>query len=388
MDAAEKSIASMPAILEKLSVLDKWLNTRMEQTRAAEARMETKLQQLARLEGSLSNMIDGLRKQMGDIAPQIASASLVADQAKEQAAAAVDSVIADALAHVRQESIRVAHKTAESIEQQIAGKIDDGLKSMSVERMAQLSADVQLQLVDEADRCRDRAEQTLIIFRQVLAQKVIGLADEARHATEPHLARIGDTREAVDREINAILDAATETVHQRLANLCKSANNTVELLEKQLVDRVRMIRPQAMTEIESTQKLIAHRVAGLIEASRKMVGSVVNELDQQLDSLSPKADAVRQEIDEKLADYLREMETEAGTMLGWLEDRITGRVDDLVDVSRRSMHNELRALDEARQQLRRPRPAQPTSAAEHPDEPLSLSLYLHRDEPTKPKPAA
>jgi hypothetical protein len=388
MDAAEKSIASMPAILEKLSVLDKWLNTRMEQTRAAEARMESKLQQLTRLEGSLSTMIDGLRRQMGEIAPQIASASLVADQAKEQAAAAVDSVIADALAHVRQESIRVAHQTAESIEQQIAGKIDDGLRSMSVERMAQLSADVQLQLVDEADRCRDRAEQTLILFRQVLAQQVIHLADEARHAVDPHLAKIGDTREAVDREVNAILDAATETVQQRLAHLCKNANNTVELLEKQLVERVRMIRPQAMTEIESTQKLIAHRVAGLIEASRKMVGNVVNELDQQLDSLSPKADAVRQELDEKLAEYLREMETEASTMLGWLEDRITGRVDDLVDLSRRSMHNELRALDDAAKQLRRPRPVAPMPAAEHPGEPLSLSLYLHRDDPTRPKPAA
>jgi hypothetical protein len=388
MDAAEKSIASMPAILEKLSVLDKWLNTRMEQTRAAEARMETKLQQLTRLEGSLSTMIESLRRQMSDAAPLIASASQVAEQAKEQAAAAVDAVLADALAHVRQESIRVAHQTADTIEQQIAGRIDAGLKSLSVERMAQISADVQLQLVEEANRCRDRAEQTLVIFRQVLAQQVDRIADEARHAAEPHLARIGDTREAVDREINAILDAATETVRQRLEALSRNAGNTVELLEKQLVERVRMIRPQAMTEIESTQKLIAHRVAGLIEASRKMVGSVVNELDQQLDSLAPKADAVRQELDEKLADYLRELETEASTMLGWLEDRITGRVDDLVDLSRRSMHNELRALDEASRQLKRPRPAQPMPAAEHPDEPLSLSLYLHRDEPTRPKPAA
>lgn len=383
----EKSVASMPAILEKLSVLDKWLNARMEQTRAAEARMEQKLQQLAKLETSLSGMLDTMRKQMADATPLLTSVANVAEDARGKAIDAVDSVVADALAHLRQESIRVAHATTDQIEQQVREKIDAGLASISVERMAQISADVQLQLVEEADRCRERAEQTLIIFRQVLAQQIERVADEARFATEPHLARIGDTREAVDREINAILDAATESVRTRLTHLAKNANNSVELMEKQLVDRVRTIRPQAMSEVESTQKLIAHRVAGLIEASRKMVGNVVNELDAKLDELGPKTDAVRQQIDDQLADYFRELETEAGTMVGWLEDRVTARVDDLVDVSRNSMHKELRALDEAAKVLKRSRPT-PPQHIEPSDEPLSMSMYLHRTEPTEPKPAA
>lgn len=383
---AEKTVASMPAILEKLSVLDKWLNARMEQTRAAEARMEAKLQQLARLETSLSGMLDSLKRQMADAAPLLASAANVVEDARGKAIDAVDSVVADALAHLRQESIRVAHATADQIEQQVREKIDAGLASVSVERLAQMSADVQQQLADEADRCRERAEQTLVMFRQLLAQQVERIADEARFAVEPHLARIGDTREAVDREINAILDAATETVRQRLTALARNASNSVELMERQLVDRVRTIRPQVMTEVESTQKLIAHRVAGLIEASRKMVAGVVNELDAKLDELGPKADAIRQQIDDKLADYFRELEAEAGTMIGWLEDRVTARVDDLVDVSRNSMHKELRALDEAAARLRRSRQTpQPTEPA---DEPLQMSMYLHRPDPTEPRPAA
>ncbi len=74
-----------------------------------------------------------------------------------------------------------------------------------------------------------------------------------------------------DRQIDAILESAQVTMEQRIAELARSAQTTVELVESNLVGRVKAIRPQVMTEVESTQAMVAHRVAGLIDASKKMV---------------------------------------------------------------------------------------------------------------------
>jgi hypothetical protein len=134
--------------------------------------------------------------------------------------------------------------------------------------------------------------------------------------------------------------------------------------------------------------MVAHRVAGLIDASKKMVGTVVNELDAKLDELSPKADAVRDELDAKVTGYLNELQDSALTMVGWLEDRMMNRVDDLVEKSRRSIWAEMRALDKASDKLAATTPAEPMPAVEHPDQPLSLTMYIDRARKPDPKPAA
>jgi len=200
---------------------------------------------------------------------------------------------------------------------------------------------------------------------------------------------VTETRDYVDRQIDAIINAAQESLEQRLLTLTRSAQSTVELVEQNLVGRVRNIRPQVMHEVESTQKLIAHRVAGLIEASRKMVSTVVTDLDSKLDELGPKTDAVREELDQRVTGYLNDLQDSALTMVGWLEDRMTQRVDNLVDSSRSSIKGELRALDRAAEKLHSHRPAEPMPAVEHPDEPLSLTMFVDRVRSAPgPKPAA
>lgn len=396
--SAQKSMAAVPAILEKISLLDRWLNARIEETKAAENRIEQKLQTFGRLETSLQSMIDTLRKQVTDATPLVQQTA----QAREQMRAGIDDVLADAIARARQQANHLVHAATDQIDQQIKERIEAGLASVTVEQIARMSGDVHQRLTEESDRCRAQAEQVLILHRQLMAQQLELVRDEAEQATRPYISQASETRARVNHEIDTILAVAQATVNQRLQQLARSAEGSVELMEQHLVNRVKTIRPQAMQEVESTQKLIAHRVAGLIEASRKMVSTVVTELDEKLDELSPKTDAVREELDLKLTSYLNELQESAMTMVGWLEDRVTQRVDDVVDQSRRSMHKELRQLNDATDKLRdsfrmgdlnRPHLpiADPQPADEHPHKPLSLTTFIDRMRihPSEdPKPAA
>lgn len=440
----QKSLAQVPALLEKFSVLNKWITAQMEETRQAESRIEQKLGQLGKLEGSLTNMIETLRKQMTETIPVIHQANLARTQAKDavdsavkdalaaaraqsseltqagdlakesvdsavraaltsvqqhaaylthmqsQVKESVDVAVQEALAGARQQANHLAHTAADEIDSQIKERIQTALAGVSVEQMAGISDDVTQRLNDESAHCREQAEQTLILFRQLLQQQVEKVSDQAAAAVRPHVNRISETREQVDREIDAILESSRETVEKRLEMLARSAESSVELIEQTLVGRVKNIRPQVMTEVESTQKLIAHRVAGLVEASKKMVETVVKDLDAKLTDLPEKTEALREELDLRITTYMNELQESATTMVGWLEDRVNQRVDDLVEKSRHSMWGELRALNAATDRLSAAAAtAEPIPAQEHPGQPLSLTMYVDRMKPkSDPKPAA
>ncbi len=440
--AGQKSLAQVPAILEKFAVLNKWITAQMEETRQAESRIEQKLGQLGKLESSLTNMIDTLRKQMLDTVPVIHQANLARTQAKD----AVDSAVQDALTAARQEAAQLtqagdlakesvdsavrealssvqqhatylthmqsqvkesvevavqealaaarqqanhlAHTAADEIDAQIKQRIESALAGVSVEQMAEIAQDVTDRLNDESAHCREQAEQTLILFRQLLQQQVEQVRDQAAAAARPHVNRLNEAREHVDRQIDAIIESSHATVEKRLAMLSRSAESSVELIEQNLVARVRSIRPQVMTEVESTQKLIAHRVAGLVEASKKMVSTVVNDLDAKLTAMPEKTEALREDLDLRITTYMNELQESAQTMVSWLEDRVSRRVDDLVEKSRHSMWSELRALNAASDRLAN-ESADPMPAMENPGQPLSLTMYVDRMKPkSDPKPAA
>ncbi len=97
---------------------------------------------------------------------------------------------------------------------------------------------------------------------------------------------------------------------------------------------------------------------------------------------------MREELDAKLTNYMNELQDSALTMVGWLEDRMMTRVDDLVDKSRKSIWNEMKALDKASDKLAASTPAEPMLAVEHPGQPLSLTMYIDRARRPDPKPAA
>ncbi len=376
---------TLPAILEKIGTLDKWITSRMEETNAAEARINNKLDQLSKLEVSLQAMIDGLRKQVTDTLPVLSEIR----QTRDKAQSVVDQAVEDALAAARQKVNHLEHEAADRIDAQIKSRVAEALSSVTVDQMGEIARDVHKQLTDEADHCREQAEQTLIMFRQLLQKQVDQVVDQAAAASNPHLSKLSDARSYVDAQVEATLAAAQESIEQRMTNLSRSAQATVELIEQGLVDRVRNIRPQVMNEVESTQKMIAYRVAGLIEASRKMVSTVVNELDDKLESLSPRTDAVRDELEARLTRYMKDLQDSAETMVGWLEDRVTQRVDDLVEQSRSSIKGEIRALDRASDKLANSVPVDPMPAVENPGEPLSLTMYIDRMRTAPgPKPAA
>ena len=250
----------------------------------------------------------------------------------------------------------------------------------------QSGATLQNQLEQLADDFKQRAELTLTSSRKMVRQQIDAIEDEVRLAIPPILQGIDDRRASAERQCEAALAGMDEAMKIRVTELRRSGEATIQLIEGQFIDKLKLIRPQAQNAVDSVEKHVSQRLQAALNNARAHIELAERELADRVEDLRPRASAALQAAKTELSQQIASLESEANTATGWIEQRLSQRIDELTYRARKTVSDQIRDLDDASEKLRRHDSTE--RASNQSDQPLELDIRVENPNPQQRSNAA
>lgn len=409
-------------------VIGKTVHQKLEELRQIDARIEKRLDHLQRAEQNLRLLFDSLRSQVLQAHPLIAqlnqlrqgSAELIdglADQvraridpvmptdspptvslaidtsaAEEQVRAAAAQAMTEVDARARQadedlrgtiESARnfmdhafsVSREQAEAALAEAQARLEElraatnearALREQQASPLALVRASVDGELERVTSSFAEHADATLDAVRRSMAQQVEHLAQQARIEIRPLLARIDEQKRSAEAQLAAAAESAESTLAARADELKRSAERMIELMERQISDRLATLRPRTRATLESVEQAAAERLTQAMDELTSSVVRTEQRLLERLESLRPRAAEVARQIERDMQEQVKRLEDDAVAAVHWLEHRLSRRVDDLTSRLGKTLSGQIELADERIDQadasgVSSTRPARPKS---------------------------
>jgi hypothetical protein len=404
-------------------------STSADDLKQIEARLDQRLDLLTRAESNLKGLFDALRQQVAAAYPVLDQLNKVMPAATRQAEEASLQTSADQLSiqlhaslndHLR-ESIDLARQelldAAAPIRQQLVEDLNTAVqlaKSQAAEAMAVQAAAAEAHaaqaaeaarariaqekpaeaaqskpepkpvtlpdqdaaakiLAEMADAFRAESRQTLESLRQNMLDQIDLLKADARLEIEPILENLKITRGNAESQVRAAAEAAHASMQQRAQGLSRSVDEIAAVLEERLSQRVAAMQRRAGDAIASIEPTLQTKVSRALENARSAADAGEAQLEGYLADLRPRLDEQLADADRQLVARLQRMEDHAGSMCGYLEQKLSSQVDELIHRLRVQLQKEIAAVSGA---------AAPTARIEHPEPParpsLEVELFVNR----------
>src|SRR5690606_10952578 len=120
-------------------------------------------------------------------------------------------------------------------------------------------------------------------------QQIAQLAQEARVEIRPILTQIEDARETFERQVAGVLQSVEASLRSRVVELRSTGEQTVDLVEQQLIARLRSLRPQAQVMLDQTQEAIDARITTLLDVANRRIEQGESQLVMKIEDLRPRA---------------------------------------------------------------------------------------------------
>jgi hypothetical protein len=395
-------------------------STSADDLKQVEARLDQRLDLLARAEANLKGLFDALRHQVAAAYPVLDQLNKVMPVARQQAEEASLHTSAEKLLvqlhaslddHLR-ESIDLARQelieAVGPVRQQMLNELQTALeiaKAQAKQAFAAAAAEIveapkvaaaapaptpesapaptKLSIADEAEAARilsdmseafrTEARQTLESLRQNMLDQIDLLKVDARLQIEPILAEIQTTRSGAEAQLRQAAEAAQASMLQRTQQLSRSVDEIAAVLEERLSQRVAAMQRRAGDAAAAIEPALQTKVSRALENAQRAADAGEAQLHDYLSDLRPRLDAQLADADKQLVNRLQRMEDHAASMCGYLEQKLASQVDELIHRLRLKLQQEISSVSGA---------AMPTARAEHAETParpsLEVELFVNR----------
>ena len=197
------------------------------------------------------------------------------------------------------------------------------------------------------------AEMTVSAARQQMRQQLDSLETEVRLASQPVMNAIEQQRTMIDVTASSTMAGIEDSLKGRIDDFRAHGETMVEMIEAQLMEKIKAIRPQAQSSISLIEKQFAQRLDLAVDTARQAIELSEAQMMDRIAELRPRATAAAMLAQKELTDQLVALETEASTATNGISQRLSQRIDELTYRARKSIAEEIKALDEAAEKLRR-----------------------------------
>lgn len=245
-------------------------------------------------------------------------------------------------------------------------KLDDVTASME-QRMSLVSDDF-----------ARHGEATVIAARQQMRQQLDAMETEVRLATQPIFAAIEQQRTMIDVMATSTLQTIEESLKSRMDEFRRHGETMGEMIEAQLMEKIKAVRPQAQSSISLIEKQFAQRLDLAVDTARQAIELSEQQLMDRIAELRPRATAAAMAAQKELTEQLTSLESEASVATNGISQRLSQRIDELTYHARRSIAEEIKALDEAAEKLRRNERVMQKAQGDG-----SVQVEIHVDQPNR-----
>jgi hypothetical protein len=189
------------------------------------------------------------------------------------------------------------------------------------------------------------ADATLDAIRRSVGQQVELLAQQGNLVVRPLLAKITEQKNAAEAQLATAAQGAEEALASRAEELRRGAERMVEMMERQLIDRLTTLRPRTRAALESIEHAAAQRMTQAMDELTASMARTEERLNERLESLRPRAVELAKQLDKDLKEQLKRLEDDAIAGVHWLEHRLTRRVEELTSRLAREIDGQIDQTD-------------------------------------------
>ncbi len=357
--------------------------------RQLEARLDQRLELLGKAESSLKALSESLRQQVAAAYPVLNQLKETLPAAREQAALSrgieadhldedrLQKLAADVYAQIEQVKSELASFAAPARQQMI-----DELESAIADAQETPPASQDESIVAAKEALSDvdemgivfRAEvrQTMESLRQSMFDQLDLLQADAKLRVEPIVNQLQTTRASAEAQVSAMVAAHQQALESNVQQLNRSIDDVAAVLEQRLSDRVQMLHRRAAETMEQIEPRLTDRVDRVLQLSQDRLETGESRLHKRLDTVWSGLESQLQSGERQLAERLRQMETHAGSMVAYLEQKLSAQVDDLIHRLRLKLQQ---SIAETNDSPVPPARSEPSSA---PTRPVELEVFVNR----------
>ena len=374
--AARQVVSVHSTSADRLGALAKWIAAKAEEMAQLDRKIDRRLEHLQRSEDNLRAMFEALRDQVTSahsVSEELQKRTLAADQRQQQSEEAFSSALDHATrkASVLLETVEANSKQLEHAAETILRSSMDRLETLTEQvREAQLAAEAaavpQQSHFESASTAvqEDFNHHAAIVvesIRRSAVEQIERLGSQAAVAVDPLLARIDAQRQRAQAQLDTAVESAEDSLRRRAEELARTGDTLVDNLEQRLARRLEDIRPRTLETLESAEQAMNQRLDALMDGASLTLSATESDLTERVNQLRPRLTQALQSVQDDLVEQLARLEEHAFKMTGWLEKRMTDRVDALITRTRTAL-------------------SQTPAAPPAPLSPEALSLICYADE--------
>jgi hypothetical protein len=355
--------------------------------RGIETRIDQRLEILGRAEANLRGLFDALRQQVAAACPVLDQLKTVLPQARQQAEQQTQQDIqrqaeqtqyhikmqesADQmLEHMRlnlKQQVEQAQVDLDAFAGPIRQTMLDELRAVVQAGRASLESTTQ-RLADEiptnastvapaivptivspefaalAEEFRNETSMTLDGMRHMMIDQIELLKAEAKLVTEPMLEQISHERHAAESHVRTAVELARDAMQSRVQQLTRSVDEIASVMEERLTLRVQSAQRRAGDMLSGVEQTIQTRTQRVIEQQRSTIEHWQQGVIDRASAIAPQVIEQLDAADEQVVQRLARLEAHAGTMSAYLEQKLTARVEELIQRLRLRLHHEVSAV--------------------------------------------
>lgn len=321
--------------------------TNLAELRQLEARLDQRLDLIGKAEVSLKALSESLRQQVADAYPVLNQLKQTLPAAREEAALSrgidvdhldedrLEKLAADVYSQIEQVKLELASLVSPARQQMI----DELQSAIAAAQETPSATDVALQEVSKeassdaqemAIAFRAEARQTIESLRQSMFDQLDLLQADAKLRIEPIINQLLTTQTSAEAQVSALVASHQKTLDAHVQQLTRSIDDVATVMEQRLADRVQMLHRRASETMDQIEPSVTDRVSQLLQLSQNRIETAESRLQQTLDAVWGGLETQLQAGERQLADRLRQMETHAASMVGYLEQKLTAQTDELI----------------------------------------------------------
>jgi hypothetical protein len=335
-----------------MGALAKWIAAKAEEMSQLDRKIDRRLEHLQRSEDNLRSMFEAIRE-------QVASAHAVSDELQKRTIAgeARQQQAQDALLSGVEATLENALEKASALLQTVESKADDLEKTAdtivqsSMHRLEELAEQTRLaqaaavpqqsrfesEISSLHEQYDQRSAEVVESIRRSAVEQIERLASQAAVAVEPLLSRVDAQRQRAEAQLEAAVDSAEDVLRRRAEELGRTGDIAVDHLEQRLARRLENVRPKAMETLDAAERAMNQRLTAIVDGAQLRICATEDELTDRITQIRPRLSQSLQSVQDDLVEQLARLEEHAFSMTGWLEKRMTERVDALVARTRAAL---------------------------------------------------
>jgi hypothetical protein len=367
--ASKEAAFAHPSTLDRMGALAKWIAAKAEEMSQLDKRIDRRLEHLHRTEDNLRAMFEAIREQVTSahsVSSELRNSTFAADNRHQQADEALSNALkkASTLAELLDAKRLELEQTARSIEKETSDRLSQLLEQAQQAQKAQQAQQFQPPIVTEAAatpepsaeesqtvECQTEESQVTTIqyafgvqssavvesIRRSAIEQIDRLASQAAVAVEPIISRIEDQRLRVEAQLRASVESSEDAMRRRADELGRAADTLVDNLEHRLARRLESVRPRTTEILDSAERFMNQRLEVILDNARLNISAAETELTDRTIQLRPRIDQTLQAVRDDVVEQLARLEEKAFSMTGWLETRMSDRVDALITRTRSAL---------------------------------------------------